>query len=79
GPRGSDYTSFGRLHDFMKTGATIAQGNAEWDRRMTTICGRMKTNGIIIYTITFGASLNSSTQNIYSGCATKPEESFRLA
>ncbi len=48
GPRGSDYTSFGRLHDFMGAGATIAQGIAEWDRRMTTVCGRMKAQGIII-------------------------------
>jgi hypothetical protein len=34
GPRGSDYTSFGRLHDFMGAGASRAQGKAEWDRRM---------------------------------------------
>lgn len=29
GPRGSDYTSFGRLHDFMGAGVSINQGTAE--------------------------------------------------
>jgi hypothetical protein len=73
GPRGSDYTSFGRLHDFMGAGASRAQGKAEWDRRMERVCSRMKAQGIIIYTIIFDGALNSSTQNLYRRCASKPE------
>lgn len=40
---------------------------------MTRVCGRMKTLGITIYTITFGGSLNTSTQTLYRNCASKPE------
>ena len=32
----------------------------------------MKAHGIILYTITFGSTPNSSTQNLYRNCATEP-------
>lgn len=80
GPRGSDYTAYGRLHDasFMGPGttATVAQGRANLDARMTTICNRMKTEGILIYTITFGTQPVTSTQDLYRTCATRPEYYF---
>ena len=77
GPRGSDFTAYGRLHDasFMGPGttATVAQGRANLDTRMTTVCNRMKAEGILIYTITFGTQPTASTQNLYRTCATRPE------
>jgi Flp pilus assembly protein TadG len=77
GPRGSDYTAFGRLHDatFMGPGttATIPQGRNNLNARMTTICNRVKAEGILIYTITFGTAPNAATQTLYRACATRPE------
>lgn len=75
GPRGSDYTAFGRLNDpsFMGPGKSRAQGVAEWNTRMGRVCTRMKDEGIIIYTITFGGTPSAATQNLYRTCATRPE------
>lgn len=73
GPRGSDYTSYGRLFDFMPNGSTLAQGKTLMDNKMSRICTAMKGNGVIIYTITFGASPSTSTKTLYKNCATKPE------
>ena len=71
GPNGSDYTGFGRLFDFMGSGATIPQGKVELDKRMANICTKMKKEGIIIYSITFGATPSKSAQDLYKACATK--------
>jgi hypothetical protein len=77
GPRGSDFTAYGRLHDasFMGPGttATVAQGRVNLDTRMTTVCTRMKAEGILIYTITFGTQPTVSTQKLYRACASRPE------
>jgi hypothetical protein len=75
GPLGSDYTAFKRLQDpyFMGPGATSAQGRANWDARMTTVCQRMKDEGILIYTITFGSTPSGATQDLYRACATRAE------
>jgi hypothetical protein len=70
GPSGSDYTAYGRLHEFGF--ATLDAARAELDTRMTNICTAMKAQGIILYTITFGSTPNSSTQNLYRNCATEP-------
>jgi hypothetical protein len=70
GPNGSDYTAYGRLTDFGY--ATLDDARAEIDTRFTSICDAMKAEGIIIYAITFGTTPNTSTQNLYSNCATQP-------
>ncbi len=56
GPDGSDHTSYGRLWEFMPVNSTLSQGKTLMDGKMSRICTSMKTNGIIIYTITFGAT-----------------------
>ena len=43
---------------------------------MTSICTSMKNNGVIIYTIIFGAIPGASTQTLYRNCATRPEFYF---
>ena len=40
---------------------------------MELVCTSMKANGIIIYGITFGNSVDTPTRALYSRCATKPE------
>lgn len=70
GPNGSDFTAYGRLFDFGF--ATLDDARAEIDSRFANICTQMKANGIILYTITFGSTPNSTTQNLYRTCATDP-------
>lgn len=74
GPGGSDFSAYGRLHDFGYT--TLAAARAEVDRRMETTCGRMKEEGIVLYTITFGPEPGSSTQSLYRRCASAPGNYF---
>ena len=76
-PGGSDYTSYGRLWDFTWNGASTDAGKAILDTKMSRICQAMKSKGITIYTITFGATPNASTQTLYRNCATKPEYYFQ--
>ena len=70
GPSGSDYTAYGRLNDFGYSSRSDAR--AEIDIRFTTICEAMKAEGILIYAITFGSTPNSTTQDLYSNCASEP-------
>ncbi len=74
GPGGSDYTAYGRLANFGY--ATLAAGRAQIDIRFTNICTQMKENGIILYTITFGTTPDTTTQNLYRTCASSPANYF---
>lgn len=69
GPKGSDKTAYGRLHEFMP-GASRSQARAEIDRRFAKTCQDMKDLGIEVYTITFGSAPDNGTQQLYRGCAT---------
>jgi hypothetical protein len=69
GPNGSDYTAYGRLYDFGFS--TLNDARAEIDSRFSQICTAMKAEGILIFAITFGSTPNSSTQALYSGCASQ--------
>ena len=74
GPRGSDYTAYGRLNDFGFT--SIDAANVELDSRMSTMCTTIKASGIKIYTITFGSSPDSATQTLFRNCASEPSWYF---
>ena len=74
GPQGSDYTAYGRLQTFGF--ATLAAARAEIDTRMAAACAAMKAQGIIFYTITFGAVPDAATQNLFRNCATNPAQYF---
>jgi len=74
GPGGSDYTAYGRLADFGF--ATLAAGRAQIDTRFSNICTQMKANGIILYTITFGTTPDTTTQTLYRTCASSPANYF---
>ncbi len=77
GPRGSDYTAYGRLLDFDGGKyTTLAAARKEVDKRMTVVCSAMKAQGIIIYTITFGGVPDATTQALYRDCASKPDYYF---
>lgn len=68
GPSGSDKTGYGRLFDLGVS--SLGAGQNILDDNLATTCSVMKNEGIIIYTITFGSSPNSQTQNLYRNCAT---------
>jgi len=74
GPSGSDFTAYGRLHDFGF--ASLGAGRDEINQRMSRICRAMKDEGIILYTITFGSTPNTATQDLYRGCASNPAQYF---
>ncbi len=74
GPMGSDYTAYGRLHEFGYP--TLKAAREEIDKRMTAVCTAMKAQGIILYTITFGPVPTSATHALYRECASKPEYYF---
>ncbi len=74
GPGGSDFTAYGRLDEFGFP--TLAAGRDELDARMARTCAAMKAEGIMLYTITFGPTPNSGTQNLFRTCATSPGHYF---
>lgn len=66
GPAGSDYTGYGRANDFAGSkSSALAEINARFGR----ICQSMKDNGILIYSITFGSTPNTTTRALYEQCA----------
>lgn len=74
GPSGSDFTAYGRLHDFGY--GSLSAGRDEINARMSRICRAMKDEGIILYTITFGPAPNAATQGLYRSCASTPSQYF---
>ena len=74
GTPGSDYTSYGRLENLGVT--TLGQGRAILDQRMARTCTSMKTEGIRIYSIIFGASPDATAQTLFRNCATQPSMYF---
>lgn len=76
GPDGSDYTAYGRLNDFCAAASlspcTLDSARQEIDNRLINTCTQMKSQGIIIYTITFGSTPSAATQTLYRNCATLP-------
>ncbi|MFO1127362.1 MAG: TadE/TadG family type IV pilus assembly protein [Rhodospirillales bacterium] len=74
GPRGSDYTAYGRLYDMGVT--SIDAGNDLLDSRMADLCTKIKAEGIIMYTITYGATPDKATKALFQSCATSPDYYF---
>lgn len=70
----SDYTSFGRLDDLGHDNKY--DGRDDMDDRFDEICTNIKSDDIIIYTITFGSTPDEDTQDAYSACATNPSFYF---
>jgi len=74
GPHGSDFGAYGRLNDFGFN--SLAAGRDEVDKRMAQTCQSMKAAGIEIYTITFGPTPGTATQDLYRGCASSNAHYF---
>ena len=73
---GADYTAYGRLSEGRLGTTNNNLVDDQIDVRMLAMCTAMKATDIIIYTITFGSSPNSSTQNLFRDCASEPDMYF---
>ena len=51
-------------------------GKVILDQKLARVCAAMKQRGIVIFTITFGPSVNTATRNLYSGCASSVANYF---
>lgn len=73
----SDYTGYGRLDELGRIGTTnITTAKTTINTRMASVCQAMKAKGIVVYTITFTSSINSTTRDLYRTCATSPSKYF---
>lgn len=81
---GADYTSFGRPGNEGVAGSgrlgTNNIGDARYvlDRRTLSLCREMESEGISIYTVTFG-NLNNEVRGLFYQCATNSESYFHAA
>jgi Flp pilus assembly protein TadG len=72
---GADYTAYGRLSE-GRLGTTSNSGaKNEVNDRMLELCESMKTEDILLYTITFRLT-DSATRSLYENCATSPDHYF---
>jgi hypothetical protein len=63
----NDYTAYRYPDDGMLAGTSV-------DDRMLEACELLKQDGIVVYTITFGSGVNSSTSDLYRQCASDPDQ-----
>ena len=72
---GADYTAYGRLSEGRL--GTTSNGGAknEVNDRMLDLCDSMKSEDILLYTITFRLT-DSATRGLYENCATSPDHYF---
>ena len=73
----SDFTGYGRIEALNGNSNGTAQarrdaGRATLDSRMATTCTAMKAQGILIYTIIFGAAPDATAKTLFTNCATTP-------
>lgn len=73
----SDYTGYGRLDELGRMGTTnINTAKTLINTRMASVCQAMKDKGVVIYTITFTASIDNTTRDLYRNCASSPQKYF---
>lgn len=72
---GADYTAYGRLSEGRLGTTSNSAARSVINDRMLELCTSIKTQGVLIYTITF--QLNAaSTQQLYRNCASSTEFYF---
>jgi hypothetical protein len=70
---GADYTAYGRLSEGRLGTTNFSAAQSVLDTRMLDMCEAMKAQDIIMYTITFGGTPDSGTQQLYRDCATEED------
>jgi Flp pilus assembly protein TadG len=73
----SDYTAYGRVTDLVPGATDRGDGLATLDDKFARTCEAMKTDGIVMYTITFGGGATSSrVRDLFRNCASDPGNYF---
>ena len=70
------YTAYGYLNMGLLGTTSYSAGRAELNSRLLTVCSNMKAQNIIVYTVSFGSGVSSSTQALLSSCATDADHYF---
>ena len=71
---GSDYTAYGTISDMGHT--DIGDARDDLDDRFDRVCANAKSDGVIIYSITFGSTPDSDVRTAFENCATNPSFYF---
>ncbi|MBO6782401.1 MAG: pilus assembly protein [Alphaproteobacteria bacterium] len=71
----ADYTAYGRVSEGRLGTTNGGAATTEINTRLLTVCNAMKSEGIIIFAITFQLN-NTTTQDLYRSCATSPAHYF---
>jgi len=66
----SDMTAYGRPNEMI--------AKSEVDPSMLRLCQNIKDQGIIVFTITFGGSVNTATRDTYTSCASDAATEQRI-
>lgn len=66
---GSDYTAYGRISDMGHS--TVYEARDDLDERFGRICSNIKSDGVLIYSITFGSTPDADTRSAFQACASK--------
>lgn len=53
--------------------------SAEANDWTSQLCGSIKAEGIAVYTVTFGSSVDQATRSLMAGCASEPQNYFDAA
>jgi hypothetical protein len=67
----ADYTAYGRVSEGRLGTTSGSAATTEINARLLAVCNSMKSEGIIIFAITFQLG-SSTTQDLYRSCATSP-------
>lgn len=70
----SDYTAYGTITDMGYTSRSAARDDL--DDRFDRVCANAKSGGVIIYSITFGSTPDTSVRTAFENCATNPSLYF---
>jgi hypothetical protein len=73
---GGDYSAYGRLSEGRLGTTNKGTANNILDARMLDMCETIKAQDIIMYTITFGGTPNTGTQQLFRDCATEDDMYF---
>lgn len=71
------YPNSGQLGASACSGSNCTNGETTLNNRTQTICTNMKSHDILVYTVAFGTSISTNSQNMLRNCATSPDYYFQ--
>ncbi|MBI1180465.1 MAG: hypothetical protein GC201_07885 [Alphaproteobacteria bacterium] len=74
-PDDTDYGAYGRISANRLGTTSNGSAHTVLDNKMKRMCTFLRQNGVIVYTLTFGAT-SSSTEDTFEQCAGRPDRYF---